>query len=435
VTVAARMRRGIAMLWIMSKTSIYLAALFMAVRAATLSAQQPTGADSVVAIALRNNPSFAAASQRAAAAHARVSAAGALPDPMLMAGIDNVPLGSEAGMAADLPDPMTMRTIALTQTVPYPGKLAMRTRVARSESAVADARAETARNQLTRDVKRAYYELAYVNSALSIVHETQTLLLNTQRAAEASYVAGTGEQRAILDTRVEATRLTSEAAALEAERRSQIAQLTELMGGAQLSDSAVLPVLNTRALPSLPELQDHAVRENPELRALAAEQTSRAAEAVLARKDVLPDFDLSLRYGQRAGRPDMLSASVSVPLPVFKARKQDNLVHAAQAEQSAAEMDLQAARNRVRADVAMRLSDLERTRTQLALFANSILPDARAAVESATASFQAGRSELLSVLQRRQQLLSYQTEYQRLLADYASGIAELDLLVGGEVLK
>ena len=104
--------------------------------------------------------------------------------------------------------------------------------------------------------------------------------------------------------------------------------------------------------PLLAELQESAVRNNPELRARAAELSALAHERDLARKEYLPDFDVSLRYGQRTGRPDMISATVAIPLPMQKGRKQDELVRAAEAELSAAQAGLLDQTNRVRAEVA-----------------------------------------------------------------------------------
>lgn len=415
---------------------ICLAGALLALGANRLSAQEPLPLDSALSIALRHNPALNAARERADAGRARIRPAGALPDPMLMVGIDNLPLGRETmSEPSNLPDEMTMRTVGLSQTVPYPGKLKARVRVAQSDVTAMEARADADRVMLIRDVKNAYYELMYVTSALGILRETQTLLLNMQRAAEARYVAGAGEQRAVLDARVEASRLSSEAAALEEQRRTLAARVASLIGSDVPVIAAAFALPPTSSLPSLAELQDAAARHNPELREISAQLDARGQETVLARKEALPDFDIAVRYGQRTGRPDMVSASVSVPLPVFKRRKQDALVQAAEAELRGARADLESARNRLRAEVAARFAQLQRVRTQLTIFSQSILPEAQASVESATASFEAGRAELYAVLQRRQQLLTYRTEYQRLLTELAQNVAELEVLVGGEVLK
>ncbi|HEU4751847.1 MAG TPA: hypothetical protein VFU47_01985, partial [Armatimonadota bacterium] len=84
--------------------------------------------------ALEANPDVRAALERRRAVRARIAPAGALPDPTLMAGIENLPLGREEmppnSPEAHKPDPMTMKMVGVGQTIPYPGKLRLRRRAA-----------------------------------------------------------------------------------------------------------------------------------------------------------------------------------------------------------------------------------------------------------------------------------------------------------------
>ncbi|MDP9278453.1 MAG: TolC family protein, partial [Gemmatimonadota bacterium] len=90
--------------------------------------------------------------------------------------------------------------------------------------------------------------------------------------------------------------------------------------------------------------------------------------------------------------------------------------------------------NKVRAEVARLVSDLERSRTQLALYAKAILPQGQAAVAASFAGYQAGKSDLLSVLSNQATLFEYETANYRALTDFAKALADLDAVVGGEVL-
>ncbi|MEO7648796.1 MAG: hypothetical protein ABIV11_11290, partial [Gemmatimonadaceae bacterium] len=105
------------------------ACLTAALIAAPVARAQETGdVDSLARQAIAVNSTIRSAAARVTAARERVSPAGVWPDPMLMLGIINVPLGSEelpAHGAPMGPDPMTMRVIGIEQTVPFPGKLSM----------------------------------------------------------------------------------------------------------------------------------------------------------------------------------------------------------------------------------------------------------------------------------------------------------------------
>lgn len=416
--------------------------------------------DSLVRRAMAVNPAIQSAQRRVEVARARVLPAGLPLDPTLMVGIQNLPLGREAGMSG--PDPMTMRMVGVGQTIPYPGKLALRRVAAQREVEASRASLELATRQVVRDVKDAYYELAFIDQALAIIERNRAVLAGFVQVTEARYGVGVAGQQDVFKARVEATRLAETAVMLTEQRHAGLARLNTLLDRssetpvehpgvpATVARAAVArasdeirfasDALGARAanspLPPLAELQDVAVRQSPEVREQEAMIAAQATRLELARKEVLPDFDLSLQYGQRgAGRPDMISALVSVPLPVFRGRKQDQLVAEANAQLAALQAERAQRQNAVRADVARLVSELERSRAQLALYVRALLPQARASLTSATASYQVGRVEFLTVLDNQATVFNYETEYFRALSDFAKNLAELERVVGKEILR
>lgn len=415
-----------------------------------------TGVDALVEAALAANPTLRAARQRLEAARTRITPAGLLPDPMLMAGVQNLPV-SEPGFT----DFMTMKMVGVGQTIPYPGKLGLRRRAAESEAVAAEAALAAATRAVTADVRTAYYELAFLDRALEIVERNQRVLVDFIRITEALYGVGTAGQQDVLRARVEATRLAESAVTLTEQRRAALARLNavldrpsevpiaeprvpERVARAAVADSAaeirfVSTALGARAvrspLPPLVELQETAVRESPVLREHEAMIAAQAARVELARKEHLPDFDVSLSYGQRSGFTDMLTAIVSVPLPVQKGRKQDAFVATERAELAALQAEHHAHANELRATVARLYTEAERQRAQLALYVKAIIPQGRAALASATSSYQVGRVEFLTVLDNQATLFNYETEYFRTLTDFAKTMAELERVVGKEILR
>ena len=357
-------------------------------------------------------------------------------------------------------DPMTMKMIGLSQTVPYPGKLSLRRRSAEREVDAARASADASRLAIARDVRTAFFELAYIDRALAIVERNRTVLGDVIQVTEAHYASGTGGQQDVLKARVEAARLGETASSLLEERRATSAELNATLNRddtTSISFAAVpdriaraaiaadpnrirfaAQTLGARALdspfPPLGELQDLAARQNPTLRESEANIAAQAARVALARKWSRPDFDVSLQYGQRNQRPDMITAEVSIPLPIHKRARQDQELEAARAELSAMESDRRAKINSVRAQVARLVSALERGRTQLAIYTKAILPQGGAAATAALASYQSGKADLLTVLDNQNTLFTYETEYYRSLSDFAKNLAELEQIVGSEIL-
>lgn len=414
-----------------------------------------TALDALVARAQAVHPTIRAAADRLEAARARVGPAGLRPDPMLMAGIQNYPVSEPS-----FTDFMTMKMVGIGQVLPYPGKLPLRRRAAELEAAAAEARLAAARWEIARETKDAYYELAFLDRALEVVENNRDLLVNFIQVTESRYGVGIGGQQDVLKARVEAARLAEEAVALTEQRRAAQARLNaalarpsdtpveepeipQRIARAAVADEAqeihfTSAALGARAadspLPPLEQLQDAAVRSNPTIRAREAMIAAQTARVELARKDYLPDFDVSLQYGQRDGFSDMVSAVVTVPIPLQKGKRQDLFVAEARAELSGLEAERSADELAVRAEVARLYAEMERARAQLALFKKSIIPQGRASLASATAGFSVGRVDFLTLLENQTTLYNYETAYHRLLTDFAQRLAETERVAGKEIL-
>ncbi|MBA3656892.1 MAG: TolC family protein [Gemmatimonadaceae bacterium] len=412
------------------------------------------------------NPMISAARSRSLAARARVRPSSAWPDPMLMAGILNLPLGRmtpEPGAGKQLPgDDMTMKMIGVEQTIPYPGKLSLRRKILELEADGADAALSGTRREIARDIKNSFYELAYLNRSGEIVRNSSSTLSAVVQLAESNYATGLSAQQDVLKARVEAARVGEMASGIEEQKQMERAKLDALLDRkgdygsltapaipARIAEAAVPKdasqirfvsgTLGARAadspLPAMETLQELALRNNATLRAADSNIAAETARVALAQKGYKPDFDVSLQYGQRTQRPDMISAVVSIPLPIHRGARQNQEVAEARSELAAAQSDYRAEANRVRAEVTRLVGEVERNRTQLALYTKAILPQGAAAVSSSLATYRTGKGDLLSVLNNQSTLQTYQIGELRAMTDFAKAIAELEAILGVEVLQ
>jgi len=423
--------------------------------------------DSLVARTLAYNPDLAAARNRTTAMRARIAPAGSRPDPMLMAGLINVPVNNLSLSDED----MTMKMIGVSQTVPFPGKLHLARRIAELEAEEQSIATDSVRLTVIRDVKTAYYEIAYIDAALETAHRTDSLAATVIKTASLRYAAGRGNQQDVIRATLEATRLNETANALIEQRHAVVEHIAGLIGDTapSLSNAMIPAKLVSAAVESNPsairfssqelgasvaggplaplaDLQTLAVKESPMIRRQAATNAVTAAQLELARRQNLPDFDLALQYGQRSGtmtgssghaigRPDMVSFVVSIPIPVQRANRQGALVTAAQADVATGVSERRASEALVRSEVARIYSDVSRARTQLALFVKALVPQARASLASSVNSYQSGTGDLTVVLEAQRTLLDMEVGYHRSLTDFAQKIAELDSMVGQETLR
>jgi outer membrane protein TolC len=190
------------------------------------------------------------------------------------------------------------------------------------------------------------------------------------------------------------------------------------------------------ALPPLPELQAALAERAPAVR--RDEQTIRRGEQTLAlaKKEVLPDFAVSFTSQRLAGdMPWMYGVDVMVKLPLFWQRKQRPMI----AEAAAA---LESGRRMRENTIAMASSGIaeehERATTSqqlMELYGDSVLPQARLALESSLASYEVGAVDFLSVLMNFSTLLNYEVSYEQQQAMYHEALARIEPLAGVELVR
>jgi outer membrane protein TolC len=404
------------------------------------------------------NPEIAAADRAIEAARARVGAAGILPDPMVGLGLVNA-LASDPLSSRDF---MTMRMVQVGQRLPYPGKLALEREIAAWELADAEAERRAVELEVVSEVKSAYYEIFFLDRSREIVDRNRALLADFASVTQVRYGVGTGSQQDVLKAQVEHTRLGDELIGLSERRAAVLAELNALLDrpsstpveGPVLPEGVVEAVIpepgqevrftaialegpagRSGPIPDLESLQRLAEERNPRIQAHLARIRGQEARADLAGKAALPDFDLSFGYGQRSNREDMVTVWLSVPVPVFKGRKQDALEAGERSELSSLEASHGEMVNEIRAEVAQLHASLVRTRDQLALLQDGILPQARASLESATAGYPVATVDFLTVIDNQATLFRHELDYHRLLTAFGTDLAALERAVGGEVLR
>lgn len=397
----------------------------------------------LIARATSASPRLRVTAARTEAARARIGPAGSRPDPMLMSGLQNFPL-FKPGFSEE----MTMKMVGISQTVLFPGKQRLRREVAERDADAVVALDRVARAELVAAVKADWYELAYLDAALELTQQQRTVLDGVAAVAMARYDAGAGSQADVLTARIDAAKLHDDEIGLRAERTSTVATLNALLDRA--SDAPVATVtISARlrraatpdtllaqrsSLPALSDLQTRAMQSGPMLVGHQREIDAQNHRVALARMEARPDFDVVVQYGQRNRLPDMLTLQVAIPLRLQQRTNQGEVIASARAEAAALEAEHDTQRNDVYGTIATLLTSAERARARLALYQTSVMPQRRAAVDAALASYRGNSGSLAQVLGAESALLNDTMTVARALSDFARSIAALELVVGSEVL-
>lgn len=386
----------------------------------------------LIAEAARNNPEIRAASNEAEAARQRVSPAGALDDPMLEAGLLNVPTDSWRLNRED----MTMKMLGLVQRFPFPGKRALRREVAERDAGTAEQGYRETVNRVARQVRLAYFDLSLALESVRLMKDTTLVLEQFMRIVESRYAVGQGAQADVFKAQTQLAKMREELLRMERERPVMEAELAMLLGrpGAA-SISASLPGVPQMRL-DLESLRETALRQRPQLLALRNVVEKNNASIELARKEYNPDFDVRLQYGQRESmldgtkRPDMVSLMVAINLPIWGKEKIEPRVAEARSMRNQAQSMYHAQQNEVFAKLRQQVAIAEQSRKSAELYDTAILPQARLAIESALSAYRVNRVDLLMLLDSQMSLLNFSIGRATAVVNLSKALAEIGLLTG-----
>lgn len=383
----------------------------------------------VVAEAREINPMLRASRLRADAAEARISQAGAWADPSLAFGLRNRPLDDFGTDQA-----MTMNSVQLRQAIPWPGKLGFAEQ--RQDHLAQADRFEALESEvsLVARVKSVYYELAYVDRALLIMQDTRELLREFLDVSSTLYSVGRGLQQDVLQAQVSVASMTEDITVMEQRRVATAARLNALLGrGATARVGALELPTPGDSIPDVDRLMDLATEARPALGAARQRRLAASAGYRAARRQLYPDFMVTLEYGQRPEFDDMFSALVGFSIPLFAGSRQLPLreeMLALEAAQRARELDVY---NETYARIAEARAEAQRARQLSELYRTSILPQARAAVESSLSAYRVGEVDYSTLVQNELTVNRYEIEGVRLAASYHSAVAAIEALVGGQL--
>ena len=218
------------------------------------------------------------------AALERIPQAKALDDPMLTYGHF---LQSETNRFK----------VMLSQKIPWFGTRRLRGEKAAAEAEAALARLYAERNRIFADVKRRYYEYAYLRESIQVVESQASVLEYVEATVQALYALGLAEQSDVLRAQMARSQLGDRVEALRQYRPALSAQLTEALGR---EGGEVLPWPQEAGFPLHPpsaEVVRARIREaNPGLAALEHVTDGRRKQIALARKKGFPDFTFGIEF-------------------------------------------------------------------------------------------------------------------------------------------
>ncbi len=283
-------------------------------------------------------------------------------------------------------------------------------------------------------VKSAYAELLRIDRTAAILGESRGLLESYRDAARARYESGEGILENILRAQTELTKLELTLAGLARERRSVEASLGALLGrpqGLSLGPATREPRIED---PGPGPTEKTAREASPALLVVRAVSAREQARLELAKKNLKPDFMWGASYQNRGGLDPMVMGMFGIRLPIHRSHMQAEAVAQTESELDAARREAEGRES----ELLARLRDLrgraESAATEERLYDEGLIPQARSALDSAAASYQAGRAEFVTLIEDFLAVLTYQVEREGRRAERIQALAEIEALTGATIV-
>jgi outer membrane protein, heavy metal efflux system len=376
--------------------------------------------------ALARNPELVAVRKQWEAATNRILPARSLEDPILSLQFWNAPQSFNVTRSDNT-------IIGLSQSFPFPGKLALKGDVASRSADMTEQAIRAKERELIARLKQAYYDLFLAQKALQIHHEQVELVRQFVGIANAKFRGGMGSQADVLKAQVELSLLLQHLPVLEQRRKSAEAMLNTLLDRDPASplDMAQEPAQLLLG-ESVDDLHRLALSDRPELKAAELDVQRSEQSRALAQRQYYPDFNVAFQRFQNFQADNGFGAYVamSIPFAFWTKPKYDAGVQEAAAGVAVAQAQQHTLENMTRFQINDLLAKLRATDQVATLYRTTILPQAEQSLESARVGYRAGKAGFLDLIDTQRAWRGFQLEYFQALVDRQHRLAELEQVVG-----
>lgn len=373
----------------------------------------------VLRYAMLNQPQVEAAYFDWLASVERITQERSLPDPQLT-------------FQSDIAGVIQTVMPGLMQEFPGPGKLRARANVASAESQTKYFAFEGAVLQTAFTVKRAYYQLWFLDEKIRINRENLGLLGDLEKIARAQNETGKVTLQDVYRAQIERDRLATEITNLADSRNPLLAQFKAALGMTSGDANPPLPA-HFESMPldvNSDELLQTAFARNPRLKAMEAEMHMAEAGIALAHKSKEPDFSLGLMADAKAS-PTMFRPLAGLTLPIWRDKIAAEIA-AAQAAKHAAEARLTSEQIMLAVDFAMKTYEFREASRNLALLQDQLISKARQSLEIARSGYLAGGIDFFNLIDSERSLLNFEMAEVEARAQREIALAELSLVILGQ---
>ena len=380
--------------------------------------------------ASHRNPDIAAALNAWQATAQVATQVSTLSDPQLT--VQHVAVGSPRPFAGYSNSDFAYIGFGVSQDLPWPGKLRLRAEAADRDSAATRQKFEATRRDVFRQIAATYFQLGYIQKTLGVLERNQELLDQIEKIADARYRLGQGSQQDVLKAQLQKTKILNDLVHHHALMDSEQAQLKKLLN--RSTDDGEIAVDDLTETPlnyTSDELLANVRTENPDV---ASEQEMVRKESLnveIARKDRYPDFSVQYMWQHNAEQfRDYYMLSFSARLPIYRKRKLDPELTQAVDDLNRSRREYESRVQQVYFDVRDQYISAETASQMLKIYREGLIPQALATFRAGLAAYQAGSQDFETLLSAYLDVLNFDEEYWKTLAERETALARIEQLSG-----
>jgi cobalt-zinc-cadmium efflux system outer membrane protein len=397
----------------------------------------PPDLQTLIHEALTANPDIKQRFELKSAAEEAIKPAGALDNPMFGFGLLNLPTDTFSFGQ----EPMTQKSISLSQKFPFFGKRHLRSEVATEQARSDDLLYKDKKNEIRALVIQRYWGLALAYSGYDITQRNKQFWEQVVKVAETRYSVGQTRQPDVLQAQVQLGNYLDRLLQWRQRQQSFVADLNALRS--KPPQTLIPRPQALRPRPFTLKLDDllAQAKNRPQLEAIKALIARQDKAVALAKKDYFPDLTLGLAYGFRntLGPPsnkkqaDFFTSTFLIDLPIWWNSKIKPRIREAVDRRAAAKEAYRAFWDRLSASIKDRYDKLQRLNQQIVLYGQGIIPQAEQSASASLADYSVGLLDFARMYQN--QIAAYNAELtlQEFLKEFEENWAELEWLVGAEL--
>jgi len=357
----------------------------------------------------------------------------ALDDPMLMGMIAPQSVGSSITETA--------YAYQLNQKLPWFGKRRLRGAVADADADAAYQEAEDTRLQVQLAADMAFFDYFLAARLLEINRDNIHVVEEFRDTAQARYRTNQVTQQDVLQAELELADLARRQLELMRMQQVAVARINTLL---RRWPDAPLPAppasLGATQQPADENvLWQTALRQRPDLAALAWRVQSEETALALAYKNFYPDFDAFARYDtfwqpSNVMGPLRAQVGVTMNLPVYREKLRAAVdevqfrVNQRRAEFEQKSLDIQY-------EVIAAARQVDESRKTVELYANRLIPTAEQNIAAARSNYEVNKLSFIELaIAERQLILMRERQIEAIIA-YHRRLAELNRVTGGLVMQ